>query len=101
MDSFSAPSSGSSSQMSTEDFMDQLKTQLAQAYAEEFLEREASSMTEALARRLVHLPMYIVLENRLYNSLPKHVPNTGSTNRTNYWDDLEQSILSSVIYGVC
>ena len=38
MDSFSAPSSGSSSQMSTEDFMDQLKTQLAQAYAEEFLE---------------------------------------------------------------
>ncbi|GFZ16359.1 heavy metal transport/detoxification superfamily protein [Actinidia rufa] len=38
MDSFSAPSTGSSSQMSTEDFMDQLKTQLAQAYAEEFLE---------------------------------------------------------------
>ncbi|THG20636.1 hypothetical protein TEA_000992 [Camellia sinensis var. sinensis] len=38
MDSFSSPSSGSSSQMSTEDFMSQLKTQLAQAYAEEFLE---------------------------------------------------------------
>ena len=40
MDSFSthSPSSGSSPQMSTEDFMDQLKTQLAQAYAEEFLE---------------------------------------------------------------
>ncbi|KAL4570657.1 hypothetical protein LXL04_026317 [Taraxacum kok-saghyz] len=39
MDSFSSPSSSSpSSQMSTEDFMDQLKVQLAQAYAEEFLE---------------------------------------------------------------
>ncbi|RVW91594.1 hypothetical protein CK203_024150 [Vitis vinifera] len=40
MDSFSthSPSSGSSPPMSTEDFMDQLKTQLAQAYAEEFLE---------------------------------------------------------------
>ncbi|KAL8201003.1 hypothetical protein R6Q57_012342 [Mikania cordata] len=39
MDSFSSPSSSSpSSQMSAEDFMDQLKVQLAQAYAEEFLE---------------------------------------------------------------
>lgn len=39
MDSFSSPSGGSSSsQFSTEEFMDQLKTQLAQAYAEEFLE---------------------------------------------------------------
>lgn len=39
MDSFSgATSGGATPQMSTEDFMDQLKTQLAQAYAEEFLE---------------------------------------------------------------
>ncbi|KAF5956940.1 hypothetical protein HYC85_004165 [Camellia sinensis] len=38
MDSFSAPSSASSSQMSPENLMDQLKTQLAQAYAEEFLQ---------------------------------------------------------------
>ncbi|CAL5327959.1 unnamed protein product [Camellia sinensis] len=38
MDSFSAPSSASSSQMTPENLMDQLKTQLAQAYAEEFLQ---------------------------------------------------------------
>ncbi|XP_022929050.1 uncharacterized protein LOC111435758 isoform X4 [Cucurbita moschata] len=38
MDSFSSPSSGSSSQFSPNEFRDQLKTQLAQAYAEEFLE---------------------------------------------------------------
>ncbi|XP_043715681.1 mitochondrial import inner membrane translocase subunit Tim13-like [Telopea speciosissima] len=38
MDAFSSPSSGSSSQPSTEAFMGQLKVQLAQAHAEEFLE---------------------------------------------------------------
>ncbi|XP_075508696.1 LOW QUALITY PROTEIN: mitochondrial import inner membrane translocase subunit TIM13-like [Primulina tabacum] len=39
MDAFSSPpSTGSSSKFSPEDLMDQLKTQLAQAYAEEFLE---------------------------------------------------------------
>ncbi|XP_076922996.1 mitochondrial import inner membrane translocase subunit Tim13-like [Bidens hawaiensis] len=39
MDSFSSPSSSSHDpKMSAEDFMDQLKVQLAQAYAEEFLE---------------------------------------------------------------
>lgn len=40
MDAFSSsPSSGSpSQQFSSSDFKDQLKTQLAQAYAEEFLE---------------------------------------------------------------
>ncbi|KAI3453290.1 hypothetical protein Pfo_009953 [Paulownia fortunei] len=38
MDSFSSPSSGSSPKFSTEDLMDQLKIQLAQVYAEEFLE---------------------------------------------------------------
>lgn len=39
MDSFSSPPpSGSSSQFSTNDIMDQLKTQLAHAYAEQFLE---------------------------------------------------------------
>ena len=40
MDAFSSsPSSGSpSQQFSADDFKDQLKTQLAQAYAEEFLE---------------------------------------------------------------
>ncbi|CAN6480550.1 unnamed protein product [Victoria cruziana] len=39
MDSFSSPSPvGSSSPPSTEQLMDQVKTQLAQAYAEEFLE---------------------------------------------------------------
>ncbi|KAA0042633.1 mitochondrial import inner membrane translocase subunit Tim13 [Cucumis melo var. makuwa] len=38
MDSFSSPSSGSSPQFSANEFRDQLKTQLAQAYAEEFLE---------------------------------------------------------------
>ncbi|KAL1828203.1 hypothetical protein DCAR_0207398 [Daucus carota subsp. sativus] len=40
MDSFSSPSAsgGSSPPISQEDFMNQLKTQLAQAYAEEFLE---------------------------------------------------------------
>ncbi|KAK2981960.1 hypothetical protein RJ640_019180 [Escallonia rubra] len=37
MDSFSTPSGGASPQVS-QDFMDQLKNQLAQAYAEEFLE---------------------------------------------------------------
>ncbi|CAI9759306.1 unnamed protein product [Fraxinus pennsylvanica] len=38
MDSFSSPSVGSSPKFSTEDLMGQLKVQLAQAYAEEFLE---------------------------------------------------------------
>lgn len=40
MDSFSNPSAsgGSSPPISQEDFMNQLKSQLAQAYAEEFLE---------------------------------------------------------------
>ncbi|KAL6501537.1 protein translocase subunit [Orobanche gracilis] len=38
MDSFSSPSSGSSPNISAEDMMDQLKAQLAQVYAEEFLE---------------------------------------------------------------
>ncbi|KAK4423170.1 Mitochondrial import inner membrane translocase subunit Tim13 [Sesamum alatum] len=38
MDSFSSPSTGSSSKFSADDLMDQLKLQLAQAYAEEFLE---------------------------------------------------------------
>ncbi|XP_047975961.1 mitochondrial import inner membrane translocase subunit Tim13-like isoform X2 [Salvia hispanica] len=38
MDSFSSPSSGSSPQLSTDDIMAQLRTQLEQAYAEEFLE---------------------------------------------------------------
>lgn len=38
MDSFSSPSSGSSSQFNSDAFKDQLKNQLAQAYAEEFLE---------------------------------------------------------------
>lgn len=38
MDSFSSPSGGSSPKFSSEDLMDQLKVQLAQAYAEEFLE---------------------------------------------------------------
>lgn len=38
MDSFSSPSGGSSPQFSAQDFKDQLKTQLAEAYAEEFLE---------------------------------------------------------------
>uniref|UniRef100_A0A2N9IDJ6 Uncharacterized protein n=1 Tax=Fagus sylvatica TaxID=28930 RepID=A0A2N9IDJ6_FAGSY len=39
MDSFSSsPSTGSQPQFSSEQFKDQLKTQLAQAYAEEFLE---------------------------------------------------------------
>lgn len=39
MDSFSSPSSGSSAtQFNPDAFKDQLKNQLAQAYAEEFLE---------------------------------------------------------------
>lgn len=38
MDSFSSPSSGSSPNFSPGDLMEQLKHQLAQAYAEEFLE---------------------------------------------------------------
>ncbi|EEF43480.1 mitochondrial import inner membrane translocase subunit Tim13 [Ricinus communis] len=39
MDTFSSPSSiGTGSQVSTSDLMDQVKTQLAQAYAQEFLE---------------------------------------------------------------
>ncbi|KAL4385779.1 hypothetical protein GQ457_15G011410 [Hibiscus cannabinus] len=39
MDSFSTGSSGTGSpQISTDDFMDQMKVQLAQAYAQEFLE---------------------------------------------------------------
>ncbi|OMO79908.1 hypothetical protein CCACVL1_13307 [Corchorus capsularis] len=39
MDAFSTGSSGSGSpQMSTEAFMDQMKLQLAQAYAQEFVE---------------------------------------------------------------
>ena len=40
MDSFSSPPphSGASSQFSTNDIMDQVKTQLEQAYAEQFLE---------------------------------------------------------------
>ncbi|KAL3834886.1 hypothetical protein ACJIZ3_009622 [Penstemon smallii] len=38
MDSFSSPSSGSSPKISTEDLMENLKVQFAQAYAEEFLE---------------------------------------------------------------
>ncbi|GAV75120.1 zf-Tim10_DDP domain-containing protein [Cephalotus follicularis] len=39
MDSFSSPPSGSGSpNISTADFMDQFKTQLAQAYAQEFIE---------------------------------------------------------------
>ncbi|XP_043698492.1 mitochondrial import inner membrane translocase subunit Tim13-like isoform X2 [Telopea speciosissima] len=42
MDPFSSPSSGSSSQPSTEAIMDQLKTQLAQAYMEEFVEEDDS-----------------------------------------------------------
>ncbi|KAG7017060.1 Mitochondrial import inner membrane translocase subunit TIM13, partial [Cucurbita argyrosperma subsp. argyrosperma] len=44
MDSFSSPSSGSSSQFSPNEFRDQLKTQLAQAYAEEFLEVQTQVM---------------------------------------------------------
>lgn len=38
MDSFSSPSSGSSPKFSQEDLMEQLRAQIAQAYAEEFLE---------------------------------------------------------------
>ncbi|MBA0773539.1 hypothetical protein Gotri_008810 [Gossypium trilobum] len=39
MDSFSTGSSGTGSpQISTDEFMDQMKAQLAQAYAQEFLE---------------------------------------------------------------
>ncbi|GLJ55249.1 hypothetical protein SUGI_1185490 [Cryptomeria japonica] len=38
MDPFSSPSPNSSSSVSNEHLMDQLKTQIAQAYAEEFLE---------------------------------------------------------------
>ncbi|CAA2992426.1 mitochondrial import inner membrane translocase subunit Tim13, partial [Olea europaea subsp. europaea] len=38
MDSFSSPSAGSLPKFSTEDLMGKLKVQLAQAYAEEFLE---------------------------------------------------------------
>lgn len=38
MDPYSSGGSSAAPQMSAGDFMDQLKTQLAQAYAEEFLE---------------------------------------------------------------
>ncbi|XP_044476632.1 mitochondrial import inner membrane translocase subunit Tim13-like [Mangifera indica] len=38
MDSFSSPSGSSSPQFSSGDFMEKFKTQLAQAYAQEFLE---------------------------------------------------------------
>ncbi|CAH9116935.1 unnamed protein product [Cuscuta epithymum] len=38
MDSFSSPSSGSPSQFSTGNVMDEIKNQLAQAYFEQFIE---------------------------------------------------------------
>ncbi|KAL6556252.1 protein translocase subunit [Orobanche gracilis] len=38
MDSFSSPSSGSSPNISAEDMIDQIKAQLAQVHAAEFLE---------------------------------------------------------------
>ncbi|GER56138.1 mitochondrial import inner membrane translocase [Striga asiatica] len=44
MDSFSSPSSGPSPNFSSDDFKDQLRIQIAQAHAEEFLESFCSEL---------------------------------------------------------
>lgn len=66
MDSFSAPSSDSS-QFSANEFRDQLKTQLAQAYAEEFLEVQFSPtcfFSTKLVGRVtdMYVRMYVYLD---------------------------------------
>lgn len=60
MDSFSTGSSGTGSpQISTEEFMDQMKLQLAQAYAQEFLEVNLSSHFSILVLGFSYL--YVIL----------------------------------------
>ncbi|MBA0563999.1 hypothetical protein Golob_008958 [Gossypium lobatum] len=54
MDSFSTGSSGTGSpQISTDEFMDQMKAQLAQAYAQEFLEVALKPRKAATILRLL------------------------------------------------
>ncbi|KAG8382579.1 hypothetical protein BUALT_Bualt05G0092300 [Buddleja alternifolia] len=68
MDSFSSPSSGASPKISSDDLMDQLKTQLAQAYAEEFLER--------MGHRdlfLDYFPKVMKKEERFYHNCNAHL----------------------------
>lgn len=75
MDAFSSPSSGSpSSHFSTEEFVDQLKTQLAQAYAEEFLEVIVSfhisiSLTGAYLKLNINLSHFLTSNIHLHLNL--------------------------------